>query len=507
MPGRDWQNVPTSGNSTFKQLIDHNNPDLGTFDQFYYYDSSNWAGPGSPVIMFTPGEVAASGYQSYLTSSRTTGVLAEKIGAAAIVLEHRYWGTSSPYDDLTTENMKYLTLDQAIHDLTYFANNAKLPWATHASANAKDVPWVLMGGSYSGALSAWTESVAPGTYWAYHASSAPVEAISDYWGYFLPVQEGMPKNCSKDVSLVIDYMDAILMNGAEEQIYGLKAKFGMENVTHNDDFMAALENGPWLWQSNQFYTGYSSFFQWCDYIEGMQNATNSTIRPSADGVGLTKALDGYATWWKDLYLPGYCASYGYDVFNGTYNTYCFDTYDPTSPIFTDISLTNEVDRQWEWMLCNEPFGYWQDGAPSNRPTIVSRLVDANYWIRQCALYFPPGPDGETYGIAKGKTEADVNAHTSGWFIDNSTRLIYANGGYDPWREASTSSELRPGGPLQSTAAVPVNVVPGGFHTSDLVTENGEVNEGCQVVIDKTLAQLESWVNEWPGFRNGTWWRA
>ena len=59
-----------------------------------------------------------------------------------------------------------------------------------------------MGGSYSGALSAWTESVAPGTFWAYLASSAPVEAISNYWAYFLPVQEGMPKNCSKDVNLV-----------------------------------------------------------------------------------------------------------------------------------------------------------------------------------------------------------------------------------------------------------------------------------------------------------------
>ena len=40
--------------------------------------------------------------------------------------------------------------------------------------------------------------------------------------------------------------------------------------------------------------------------------------------------------------------------------------------------------------CNEPFGYWQDGAPEDRPTIVSRLVTADYWIRQCGLYFPEG---------------------------------------------------------------------------------------------------------------------
>lgn len=149
------------------------------------------------------------------------------------------------------------------------------------------------------------------------------------------------------------------------------------------------------------------------------------------------------------------------------------------------------------MTCNEPFGYWQDGAPEGRPSIVSRLVTANYWIRQCGLYFPPGPDGQTYGIAEGKTEAQVNAYTGGWDIDNTTRLIYVNGGYDPWREAGVSSDLRPDGPLQSTQQVPVEIVPGGFHTSDLITENGVVNAGCKAVQDTLLDQLEAWVGQYP----------
>ncbi|KAK3670459.1 hypothetical protein LTR78_009700 [Recurvomyces mirabilis] len=485
----------TRGNTTFTQLTDHNNPDVGTFQQFYMWDTTYYKGPGSPIILFTPGEVNASAYTSYLGINRTTGVLAQEIGAAVIVIEHRYWGASSPYTELTTANMTYLTLDQAVHDFTYFANNVKLPFAKPGS-NAKEVPWVWIGGSYSGALAAWIESVDPGTIWAYLASSAPVEAISDYWAYFLPVQEGMPQNCSSDVNLVIEHMDTILTTGSAAEILELKTMFGLQNVTHNDDFMNVLENGPWLWQSNQFYTGYSGFFQWCDAIEGMTNATNTTVRPGPEGVGLEKALAGYASWVNTTFLPGYCETYGYDVFNGTYNTYCFNTYDPTSPIFTDTSLANTFNRQWEWMLCNEPFGYWQDGAPQGRSTLVSRLVDANYWIRQCGLYFPT-EDGQTYGIANGKTEAQENSYTGGWYIDNSTRLLYVNGGYDPWREASVSSELRPGGPLQSTEQVPVNIVPGGFHTSDLVTANGKANTTVQAVIDKNVAQMAAWVAEWP----------
>jgi len=47
----------------------------------------------------------------------------------------------------------------------------------------------------------------------------------------------MPKNCSKDVSLVIDYMDKILMGKNDTAKYALKKMFGLESLEHNDDFM------------------------------------------------------------------------------------------------------------------------------------------------------------------------------------------------------------------------------------------------------------------------------
>jgi hypothetical protein len=300
-------------------------------------------------------------------------------------------------------------------------------------------------------------------------------------------------------------MDNVLTTGTIAEITALKTQFGLESVSHNDDFMSALENGPWLWQGNQFYRT-TGFYTWCDYVENSYTAPNTTLNhtlPGAEGVGLEKALAGYARWTREQFLPGYCEGYGYEDFNGTLNTACLNTYNASSPMYTDTTLSNTVDRQWVWMTCNEPFGYWQDGAPANRPTIVSRLVTADYWIRQCGLYFPPGPDGSTYGIAAGRTEADVNAYTGGWFIDNSTRLIYVNGGFDPWREAGVSSDLRPGGPLESTEEVPVLIVPGGFHTSDLVTENGVVNAGAKRVIDELVSQLVEWVGEYPKRR--TWW--
>jgi hypothetical protein len=37
--------------AAFEQLIDHTNPDLGTFEQRYWYNAQFWEGPGSPVCM------------------------------------------------------------------------------------------------------------------------------------------------------------------------------------------------------------------------------------------------------------------------------------------------------------------------------------------------------------------------------------------------------------------------------------------------------------------------
>lgn len=267
----------TTGQATFQQYIDHNNKELGTFSQTYWWSNQYCASAGCPVVLFTPGEANASAYTGYLTDSAITGQFAKAIGGAVVLIEHRYWGTSSPFADLSTKNMQYLTLENSILDFTNFAKTAKLPFDTNGSSNADKAPWVFSGGSYSGALSAWTASIAPGTFWAYHASSAPVESIYDYWQYFQPVQDGMPKNCSKDLSLVIDHVDQVLANGSAADVHTLKDMFGLADVPYADDFGAALENGPWLWQSNR-----------CEFISGKEFFTFSRnfARQDADSSSL-----------------------------------------------------------------------------------------------------------------------------------------------------------------------------------------------------------------------------
>lgn len=50
-------------------------------------------------------------------------------------------------------------------------------------------------------------------------------------------------------------------------------------------------------------------------------------------------------WGKEYYFPDFCNSmFGY--FDEGLSTGCFDLHNKSNPLYTDISLSNTVDRQW-----------------------------------------------------------------------------------------------------------------------------------------------------------------
>ncbi len=260
-------NQTTNGWGSFDQLIDHCDPALGTFKQRYWYGTEYWKGPGSPIVLVNPGEQSATGFnETYTTDKRLPGRFAHQVGGAVIVLEHRYWGESSPYSVLTTDNMRYLTLNNSLKDMTYFAKTFVPPFDRSGKSAPDKSPWIFSGGSYPGALAGWHAHLEAGTIWAYHGTSSVVQAVSDFWQYFTPVLEATPGNCSKDLQQVIAYVDDVLGHNDDGAKGRLKAKFLLEDL-EDVDFVGALESGPWTAQDGQFYKGYNEYYQFCDYIE------------------------------------------------------------------------------------------------------------------------------------------------------------------------------------------------------------------------------------------------
>lgn len=255
-----------AGEAVFQQLIDHNDPDRGTFGQRYWWNAEHWS-PGGPVIIFTPGEQHGDGFNAWLSNSTIIGLMAEAVGGASVVYEHRYYGESSPYEEQTIENLMPLTIENVLKDGTHFAKEVNFPFDPEDTSDPSKAPWVYSGGSYSGAIVSWTATVEPGTFWAYHASSAIVQAIEDFWFYWEPTAAGMQPNCTTDVQKTIAYMDDILFNGSEEEKLALKTQFGLQDVERDDDFMIALYLGPVLWLTHTFYSGYAPIFEFCDFVE------------------------------------------------------------------------------------------------------------------------------------------------------------------------------------------------------------------------------------------------
>lgn len=78
--------------------------------------------------------------------------MAEATNGIGVVLEHRYYGKSFPTPDLSTENLRFLTTDQALADTAYFAEHVVFEGLEDYELTAPNVPYIAYGGSYAGAF-------------------------------------------------------------------------------------------------------------------------------------------------------------------------------------------------------------------------------------------------------------------------------------------------------------------------------------------------------------------
>jgi len=460
----------------FDQLIDHNNPSLGTFKQRFWHTWEFYES-GGPIILFTPGETNADGYDGYLTNLTINGLISQQQNGSTIVIEHRFFGLSNPLPDLSVKSLQLLNIQQAIDDLEYFAKNVNLPMPGGDSVTPDKAPWVLIGGSYSGALTSWTMVNKPDLFAAGYASSAVVEAILDFWKYFEPIRQNMPVNCSADVEAVISRVDEIFTSTDATAIQALKDSFGIGDVTHLDDAAGALRNNLWDWQDLQPADGPGTqFTQFCDALE-----VKDGVNAPASGWGVDHALAAWGDYWRTTYLNIICGTDDAQDCLGTYNT--------SQSFWLDTTIDN-ADRSWMWFVCNQ-VGWLQDGAPLTNPTLVTRLVQPIYDLRQCEQMFPAA-----FPVPTPPNVLATNTIYDGWDVEIKN-LFFATGVRDPWRDATVSAD---GLNKPSSAFQPI-AESDGFHCSDLLTGNN-VDATVALVQAKGLAAIKTWLAAWKPNSNG-----
>lgn len=470
LPHSDEVHPPLRTTYYFDQYINHNDTTMGTFKQRYWVSWEFYA-PGGPMILTTPGEENAAPFTGYITNRTINGQIAQQQKGATILIEHRFYGLSNPYPDLSVASFKYHTIDQAINDLAFFAKNVTLPFLGGDKVSPAYAPWVLIGGSYAGALTAFTLHQHPDVFWAGYASSAVVQSIVNFWQYFEPERQFMPQNCSNDIQRVVAHWDEIIDSGNETAFNGLKASFGLSDVIHADDVVNTLSFPLSDWQKLSPSSGGGTFYVFCDALEVL----NGTSVPGASGRGLRHALAAWAKYSKDT-LSKRCGVQNLEDCLGTYNT--------NQSYWTSTDVDNS-DRSWLWTVCTE-MGFFQESAPYGRPTLVSRLLDVTYDERQCRQMFPeafPRPSAPN-------TDATNKAY--GGYHLQAKRLFTANGRRDPWVYATVSAaDIH----VKNTPEQPI-VESDGFHCSDMGTTNGLLDPTVLKVQTQALWYMKRWLASW-----------
>ena len=98
-------------------------------------------------------------------------MLGATYGVRLLVVEHRFYGESQPFDDWSLDSLRYLSSQQALADLAYFLG----------SINKEGNEVLVIGGSYPGAMSAWFRERYPHIAIGSWSSSGVVQPIVDLW--------------------------------------------------------------------------------------------------------------------------------------------------------------------------------------------------------------------------------------------------------------------------------------------------------------------------------------
>ncbi|KAL3679328.1 hypothetical protein R1sor_022284 [Riccia sorocarpa] len=371
------------------QRIDHyNSQDRRTFKQRWFENTDHFKAPDGPIFLRICGESECPGIRNdYLM------VMAEEYGAAVVTLEHRYYGKSLPYQNLSTRNLTFLSSKQSLFDLALFRNYyQKLVNERHNKTGTEN-SWIISGVSYSGALSAWFQIKFPHLSRGAISSSGVVLAVLNYTDFDKQVAESAGPVCASALRKVTRDVEARLKKNPT----GTKKLFGAEQLKIDGDFFYFLADAAAI----GFQYGNPDMV--CKPLE-------KAYESDGDVVG---AFAGYV---KDFYID----YFGVPV----------DTYDQEKLKQTTAG-PNSGDRMWWYQVCSE-VAYFQAAYENS---IRSSEVTVKYHLDLCANVFGAG----TY------PEVDLtNLYYGGTGIYGS-KIVFLNGSQDPWRWASkqTSSPGEP----------------------------------------------------------------
>ncbi|XP_056140094.1 thymus-specific serine protease [Lampris incognitus] len=377
-----------------------------TFPQRFFINEAYWQHPQGPVFLYIGGEGTISMF-SILAGHHVH--IAKEHKALLVALEHRFYGDSINPDGLKTESLADLSSQQALADLAAFHQYI----SERFNLTSKNT-WISFGGSYSGDLSAWFRGKFPHLIYGAIASSAPVRAKLDFSTYnkiiALSLQNedvGGSDKCLAGVREAFATVEAAMMGGNASKV--AKAFGCCQTPEDLDDQIELLENLAdtvmGLVQYNEEW-GVMSIGVLCNIM------TNESVVHKEE-------MEAYDRFVKYV-----------QIIRSTLEQPCLDTSHVQSLkdlMDTSPKSARKGARQWLYQTCTE-FGFYQTCEDSSCP--FSRMVNLQAQIKLCPTLFNISINSLTARIAF------TNQYYGADHPRTHTRVLFVNGGIDPWHRLS-----------------------------------------------------------------------
>ncbi|CAF0815275.1 unnamed protein product [Adineta ricciae] len=392
----------------YTQQLDHFNPaDTRTWQQRFFVNSDHWK-QGGPVFIQIGGEGPAD--PIWMTEGQWINY-AKTHGAICVMLEHRFYGKSHPTEDLSVDNLRYLTSEQALADLATFRQffNGKYQIA-------EETKWISFGGSYPGSLSAWFRLKYPHLVHGAVSASSPMTALTDFSDYLVVVRNSLAtydEKCNDATSSVIKIMQDMITSSsgrtALQKAFRLCDPIDTQNDVDNF-FETVTGNFEGVVQYNKDNRAF----------EGAR-ATNITIDVICKAM-LNESQPDLLQRMVDVN----------NMLLQAYSQSCLDAgYMSTINQLRNTSWTapsSEGGRQWTYQTCVE-FGFFQSSNSPQQP--FGNNFPAEFFVQQCADIFGPKFNDDLLERGINFTNAFYGAEQFA-----GSRVLFVNGAIDPWHALS-----------------------------------------------------------------------
>jgi pimeloyl-ACP methyl ester carboxylesterase len=336
----DTQLTYQLSSEVFKQPVDHNNPDSGTFEQEILILKPDTAGLNSPVFFILGNE----GDATEKRLSKTYKAYGSPKDVIFIQAEHRGYGQSVTAD-ADQSHPDYITIDQALADYHRMISEYKKIYSG---------PWMGAGYSYGGGLVVNFAHLYPDDVNVILASSAVID-----WPFYMPEYDRQVRiNLGED-----------LYNRIAAHIHNLQPEKPFDQIWLEREFLTSMSIGLSQYSQYQYMI---PFFKVMSYL------------PTGAFIGLLRNMDSMVAKGAGWTAAGAFGKSGLsrnEAISGKYNWYT-----------------------WKYQQCKKTGTFWisenQNGLfPKSKDEILNECRAMFKEEPQAATNLPWNPRGLIRGLS------------------------------------------------------------------------------------------------------------